>query len=174
MSIGDLLDREKEVKGAQKKLEIGSGPKPKEGYVHFDIRKLPGTDVVGDAKKLPFKEGEFSEVYSRFFLEHLSRKDAKLALKEMFRVLCPGGVVEIIVPNLAYFARLYLEAKGQKKEWALNKIYGFENYPQDHHYFGYDFDTLKGFLEEAGFSCVERAEGEEEQYLRAKAKKPQN
>lgn len=156
----------------EKRLEIGSGPKPKEGYVHFDIRKLPGTDVVGDAKKLPFKDSEFFEVYSRFFLEHLPRKDARLALKEMLRVLCPGGSVEIIAPNLAHFARMFLEEKGQKKEWALNKIYGFENYPEDHHFFGYDFETLKGFLEEAGFYEVERIEEKEEQYLHVRAKRP--
>jgi len=166
------LNQEKEVKNIQKKkLEIGSGPKPREGYLHFDSRKLPSTDVVGDAKKLPFKEGEFLEVYSRFFLEHLPRKDAKVALKEMQRVLAPVGVVEIIVPNLAYFARLFLEEKGQKKEWALNKIYGFENYLEDHHFFGYDFETLKAALEEAGFVSVERVEEKDEQYLHLKAKK---
>ena len=49
------------------KLEIGSGAKPKVGYLHFDTRKLEGTDIVGDAKNLPFKNEEFVEVYSRFF-----------------------------------------------------------------------------------------------------------
>ena len=74
------------VKGFDK-LEIGSGNKPKEGFLHFDTRKLDSVDVVGDAKKLPFKNEEFVEVYSRFFLEHLLREDAKIALKEMNRVL---------------------------------------------------------------------------------------
>jgi predicted SAM-dependent methyltransferase len=154
------------------KLEIGSGPKPKAGYLHFDIRKLAGTDVVGDARKLPFKEGEFVEVYSRFFLEHLPRKDAALALKEMFRVLESKGVLEILVPNLAYFCKLFVEEKGQKKEWALNKIYGFENYPEDHHYFGYDEETLSKLLSEIGFIEVVRVVEKEEQYLHLSAKKP--
>jgi len=154
------------------KLEIGSGPKPKEGYLHFDIRKLPVTDVVGDAKKLPFKEGEFMEVYSRFFLEHLPRKDALLALKEMFRVLKSKGKLEILVPNLAYFCNLFLTEKGQKKEWALNKIYGFENYIEDHHYFGYDEETLSKTLNEIGFVLVVKIEEKEEQYLHLTAQKP--
>jgi predicted SAM-dependent methyltransferase len=153
------------------KLEIGSGNKPREGYIHFDIRKMEGTDVVGDAKNLPFKDEEFVEVFSRFFLEHLPRKDAKKTLKEMYRVLKKDGRLEIIVPNIEYFFKLFLEEKGQKKEWALNKIYGFENYKEDHHYFGYDFEILKQFLEETGFKKIKRIESKEkeEQYLAVEA-----
>ncbi len=149
------------------KLEIGSGAKPKEGYLHFDIRDIEQTDIVGDAKNLPFDDNSFSEVFSRFFLEHLMRKDAKIVLKEIYRVLKKEGKIEIIVPNLAYFARLYLEETGQKKEWALNKIYGFENYLEDHHFFGYDKETLEKFLVEAGFKNIKKIDSKEkeEQYL---------
>jgi len=152
------------------KLEIGSGNKPKEGYLHFDVRANVKADVVGDALKLPFENEEFNEVYSRFFLEHLLRKDALIALSEMFRVLKKEGTLEIIVPNLAYFCKLFITETGQKKEWALNKMYGFENYIQDHHYFGYDEQTLIGALTLSGFSNIERIT-DEEQYLHLKAKK---
>ena len=158
------------------KLEIGSGPKPREGYIHFDIRADVNADVVGDARKLPFKDGEFEEVYSRFFLEHLPRRDAVIALKEMARVLRNGGVIEIIVPNIAYFCKVFVEEKGQKKYWALNKIYGFENYPEDHHYFGYDEETLSNLLKEIGFADIkeikDKTTKEGEQYLHLKAIKP--
>lgn len=150
-----------------KKLEIGSGTKPKEGYLHFDIRDIDQTDIVGDARKLPFEDNSFQEVFSRFFLEHLPRSDAKIVLNEIYRVLENKGKIEIIVPNLAYFAKLYLEESGQKKEWALNKIYGFEKYVEDHHFFGYDEETLTKYLTEAGFKEVKRVESKEkeEQYL---------
>ncbi|MEI7961080.1 MAG: methyltransferase domain-containing protein [archaeon] len=154
-----------------KKLEIGSGAKPKAGYIHFDARSNVKADVIGDARQLPFLENEFEEVYSRFFLEHLPRKDAKQAVSEMLRVLKTKGTIEIIVPNIAYFCKLYLEEKGQKKQWALNKIYGFENYPEDHHFFGYDFETLETTLKEVGFSNVEQVK-DDEQYLHVKATKP--
>lgn len=158
-------------KNKLKKLEIGSGNKPSEGYLHFDIRQMEGTDIVGDARKLPFKNEEFEEVFSRFFLEHLRRADAKKSLKEMYRVLKKGGKLEIIVPNIEYFFKLFLGETGQKKEWALNKIYGFEKYPEDHHYFGYDFQILKLFLEEAGFVKIKQIESKEkeEQYLAIEA-----
>lgn len=153
------------------KLEVGSGAKPKVGYLHFDTRKLEGTDVVGDARKLPFKEEEFEEVYSRFFLEHLLREDAKKALKEMNRVLKSGGKIVVIVPNLAYFCKLFVSETGQKKEWSLNKIYGFEKYVEDHHNFGYDKEILEKYLIEAGFIEIIEVK-EEEQYLHLEAKKP--
>ncbi|MFA5358066.1 MAG: methyltransferase domain-containing protein [archaeon] len=159
------------TKAELKKLEIGCGEKPREGYIHFDVRKLKGVDFVGDAKKLPFENNSFEEIYSRFFLEHLPRNDAKKALKEMLRVLSPGGRVEIIVPNLEYFCKLFLEGNEQEKEWSLNKIYGFEKYGEDHHYFGYNFETLEKFLEEAGFEKVKKIESKEKeaQYLAAEA-----
>ena len=36
-----------------KKLEIGSGNKPMEGYLHFDVRDDVEADVVGDARVAP-------------------------------------------------------------------------------------------------------------------------
>ncbi len=147
-----------------KKLEIGSGNKPRDGFIHFDIRNNVSADVVGDAKKLPFENNSFEEIFSRFFLEHLSRKDAKQALSEMIRVLKNNGKLELIVPNLSYFCKLFVEETGQKKQWALNKIYGFENYFEDHHFFGYDFETLSELVKEIGFKNISRVDSEE-QYL---------
>ncbi len=149
------------------KLEIGSGTKPKEGYLHFDIRNIKETDVVGDAKNLPFEDESFSEIFSRFFLEHLFRSDAKKVLSEMYRVLKKGGKLEIIVPNLNYFCKLFISETGQKKEWALNKIYGFEKYGEDHHFFGYDEEILTNFLKEVKFEKVQKIDSieKEEQYL---------
>ncbi len=152
------------------KLEIGSGNKPKEGYVHFDIRPNVGADFVGDARKLPFEDNYFEEVFSRFFLEHLNRKDAEKSLLEMNRVLKKKGKLVVIVPNLEYFCRLFVSEKGQKKEWALNKIYGFEKYSEDHHYFGYDEEILSNFLKKTGFVNISRIDSEE-QYLHMVAEK---
>lgn len=149
------------------KLEIGSGNKPKEGYLHFDIRNIKQTDIVGDARELPFEDNSFEEVFSRFFLEHLPRADAMKVLIEMNRVIKKNGKIEIIVPNLKYFCELFINEVGQKKEWALNKIYGFENYKEDHHFFGYDEEILKKYLIKAGFKNIKRIESneKEEQYL---------
>jgi ubiquinone/menaquinone biosynthesis C-methylase UbiE len=52
--------------------------------------------VVGDAERLPFKEGSLPAVVSSQVLEHLS--DFDLGVKEMHRVLHPEGVGVIGIP----------------------------------------------------------------------------
>jgi predicted SAM-dependent methyltransferase len=151
-------------------LEIASGNKPKEGFIHFDLRKDVGADITGDARDLPFADETFNLIYSRFLLEHLPRMDALIVLEEVYRVLKKGGTFEIIVPNLAYFCELFIKEKGQLKEWALNKIYGFEKYGLDHHFFGYDEEILIEFLKKVKFSEVNRI-NDEEQFLHLIAKK---
>ncbi|MDD3159608.1 MAG: methyltransferase domain-containing protein [Candidatus ainarchaeum sp.] len=152
------------------KLEIASGNKPKPGFIHFDVRKNIGADVLGDVRNLPFKDNTFSEIYSRFLLEHLSRKDAIKSLSEIYRVLKNNGTFEIIVPDLKYFCKLFISEKGQLKEWALNKMYGFENYDEDHHFFGYDEEILTEFLKYVKFTYIKKID-DEEQYLHLIVKK---
>ena len=88
----------------------------------------------------------------------------------MNRVLKSGGKIVVIVPNLAYFCKLFVNETGQKKEWSLNKIYGFEKYVEDHHNFGYDKEILEKYLSEAGFIEIIEVK-EEEQYLHLEGKK---
>ena len=45
----------------------------------------------GDMRKLDFKDGSFTSVFSYNTICHLSRKDTAIAVKEMIRVLQPGG-----------------------------------------------------------------------------------
>lgn len=53
--------------------------------------------VVGDAIELPFRDGEFDAVASFDVVEHIP--DAERALREMGRVIRPGGRVVVICPN---------------------------------------------------------------------------
>jgi hypothetical protein len=54
-------------------------------------------------------EGTASAVYASHVLEHLSLIDARRALANTFRMLAPGGVFRLIVPDLRSRAELYLE-----------------------------------------------------------------
>lgn len=64
--------------------------------------------IGGDASALPFKNGTFDMVFSEYAFEHIL--DPWIALKEVDRVLAPGGSVLILVPNrkhyYAWLARL--------------------------------------------------------------------
>ena len=61
----------------------------RDGDVRVDAEPSPSIDVQCDAEHLPFQDGSFTEVTSVCVLEHLRNPGA--AVKEMFRVLAPGG-----------------------------------------------------------------------------------
>jgi ubiquinone/menaquinone biosynthesis C-methylase UbiE len=54
-----------------------------------------------DEENLPFTDNYFDEIYSRNLLEHL--KNVGFAVKEMVRVLKPGGKLILITDNASYY-----------------------------------------------------------------------
>jgi methionine biosynthesis protein MetW len=59
--------------------------------------------VIAAERPLPFADGSFDLAVSSEVLEHLF--EPQLALAELFRVLRPGGIVFVTVPNVAYWRR---------------------------------------------------------------------
>jgi len=53
--------------------------------------------ISSDAQQLPFKDNLFDVVYSNYTLEHVHNKS--LAVREMIRVVKPGGSIFATVPN---------------------------------------------------------------------------
>jgi SAM-dependent methyltransferase len=64
--------------------------------------------VIHDLRKpLPWDDGQFEAVYASHLLEHLTWGDAGQLLREARRVLAPGGVCRIVVPDLQFFISEY-------------------------------------------------------------------
>lgn len=67
----------------------------------------PSRIVDGDGEALPFEDESFDIVYSANMLEHT--KSPERVLNEAFRVLRPGGVCHMEMPNfLSYFEGHYM------------------------------------------------------------------
>jgi SAM-dependent methyltransferase len=64
---------------------------------HLAVAGLPSTVVVGDAERLPFPDTSFDRVSSNGVLHHIP--DMPAALREIRRVLAPGGEARIIIYN---------------------------------------------------------------------------
>ena len=65
--------------------------------------------AYGDATKgLPIDNNTVEVLYSSHMFEHLDRNDAVKFLKEAWRVLAPGGVMRLVVPDLDKLARSYI------------------------------------------------------------------
>lgn len=60
-------------------------------------------------KGIPFEDNSFDLVYHSHVLEHFSKVDGERFISECFRVVKPGGVIRIAVPNLEKIAENYLQ-----------------------------------------------------------------
>jgi len=153
---------------ADLKLHLGCGDNLKDGWVNVDLSK--NADLTLDLReRLPFRDNSCSIVYSEQFLEHLDYPDeVKSFLKESYRVLKPGGIFSISVPDtewpiFAYAGQKHTDYFKLAKElwhpkWCVTKMehvnYHFRQ--EAHHKFAYDFETLKYILEVCGFVEVKR------------------
>jgi hypothetical protein len=64
---------------------------------------------------VPLPEGAAGCVYHSHILEHLQPELGKKFLRECFRVLAPGGIVRVVVPDLEQSARDYLEVLAARR-----------------------------------------------------------
>jgi SAM-dependent methyltransferase len=81
------------------KLNIGCGARPIDGWVNLDLYDYPGVNFKHDLSKgtLPFDSGSADYILASHVLEHLDNWEPIVI--EAYRVLAPGGVLEIHVPH---------------------------------------------------------------------------
>lgn len=63
--------------------------------------------LVGDSRYLPFKDNSFDYVFSYSVLQHFSKENVFRTLKEISRVLKPGGISLIQMPNKFGFRNIF-------------------------------------------------------------------
>src|SRR6185295_517142 len=100
------------VKKEPLRLHIG-GEAIRDGWKIFNIQPKPGGDLVCKCLDLSqFADNSITEIYTSHTYEHLDyAKELRMALKEAFRVLTPGGMLRAGVPDLDVLCRLFLEPK---------------------------------------------------------------
>jgi len=87
-------------------LNIGCGKKHLSGFVNMDIEQ-PYDKKLDARGGLPYSERTVDGVYSEHFFEHLTQTEGLGFLRECRRVLKPGGVVRIAMPDLDELIRRY-------------------------------------------------------------------
>ena len=58
-------------------------------------------------RPLPFADGSVSAVFSSHVFEHLFLDEVERLVAEIYRILAPGGVCRVVVPNLSDVVALY-------------------------------------------------------------------
>ncbi len=117
----------------------------------------------GDAAKgLSVTSGSVDVLYSSHMLEHLDRTEARVFLEEAWRLLRPGGIIRIAVPDIKMMADQYLrsgDAEAFMKSTNLcssrprslaQRLRALLLGPR-HHLWMYDGDSLAAALREYGF-----------------------
>lgn len=74
------------------RLNLGCGTKPRSGSINLDVAALDGVDLVTDfaTGSLPLQDQSVSFIEAKDVLEHVH---APTLLREIHRLLCPGGIV---------------------------------------------------------------------------------
>ena len=152
-----------------KKLNLGCGPNAKPGWINIDIFDSAADLHLDLRERWPFAAASVSYVYSEHVFEHLEFLDeVSHFLSEARRVLKPGGIFDVGVPDTEWPLRAYGDpgnsywefSKTSHPEWCethLDFINSHFRQGREHKY-AWDFETLARTLRSAGFLEVARRE----------------
>lgn len=166
------------------RLNLGCGDKRKTGWVNVDLFD-PGADLRLDLREpLPLPDGTVEYIYCEHFFEHLDYPNVDDAmatvlespgrpspalgfLRECRRVLTPGGVLDVLVPDAE--RRIVMYVKRQEQPFAVGPHWwgpAWCDTPMHclnylfrqgrEHKYAYDEETLARAFETAGFVDVRR------------------
>ena len=106
-----------------KYLNLGCGSRFHPSWTNVDVNiSSPYVQVHDLCQGLSFPNDSFDVVYHSHLLEHLPKDIAPTFIQECHRVLKPGGIIRVVVPDLERIVRLYLLALERallaEKDWA--------------------------------------------------------
>jgi predicted SAM-dependent methyltransferase len=139
------------------KLHLGCGKRYIPGFVHVDVKPAPHVDIVSLVEKLPMADATASLIYASHVLEHFGRFQFKSVLVEWCRVLEPGGVLRLAVPDFAACAAIYYEqGLVDGLSGVVGLISGGQRDEYDYHKMIFDEPLLRDALLATGFHDVRR------------------
>jgi len=155
-------------------LEFGCGDAPRRpDLLGVDIRALPTVAYVCNAWEIDqhVAPSSMDEIFSRHFFEHLTFEQAAVTLESWKTVLKPGGLVTMIVPDMAFHVQQWLNPARKTtinpngmsdQEWAVSGFWGHQREGAydvwDVHKSGYDEALLRDFVTEHGYTNFMRIE----------------
>lgn len=157
--------RSKRIQGLRY-FNVGCGPNLHDNFVNVDYWWQPGLDVCCDITSgIRFPAESADGIFTEHCLEHITFEACQKVLREFRRLLRPGGILRVVIPDAELFLSLYMQTRqGRLAEFPFQEVHGratpmmhVNRIFRDHgHLFAYDFETLKYQMEKAGFKQVAR------------------
>jgi SAM-dependent methyltransferase len=183
------------------KLNIGSSSCHLDGWVNLEYdeqywkkhkfsgerispkatRAMP--DAFGDATRLDkYADNTFDEIRSSHVLEHIPQSKTIGTIKEWYRILKPGGIVRIVVPDILFLIGKLINKEDNKEWWdvqlsdkglycdserrepfrIVDDAFVHLIFLNGHHLNAFTFDLLEYYMKTTGFKNIERCDKEEE------------
>jgi predicted SAM-dependent methyltransferase len=140
------------------KLHLGCGKRHITDFLHVDVAAQAHVDRVADVRNLDFIDDESADlIYACHVLEHFGRYEYESVLREWFRVLKPGGILRLSVPDFAACAALYYEeGLVDGLSGLIGLVSGGQKDEYDCHKMVFDQELLTQELLSVGFRKVRR------------------
>lgn len=163
------LDRPR-LRDGENYLHLGCGPNAVEGMVNADFfgplrfwRSKRTLEWRLDLRyPLNCRDAVLDGVFTEHTLEHLYPDEAARLLGELFRVMKPGALIRVTVPDLEKYVDFYTgqldadEAALFRTKFPTGAA-AIRSLSQNYlHRALWDFEELKRYLEQAGFRDVQR------------------
>lgn len=158
--------------GSSLKINLCCGPVKLSDYINIDVQ--PSADIVLNLDKslLPFPENSAQVVVCISAINYFTRERSLAIIRDVHRVLRPGGIVRFGVQDLRVLATRYVEDDraffnqrtsdgrirfpGETMADRINEwFYGFDNGLGNCGKYVYDFETLQLLFRRAGFVEIE-------------------
>ena len=148
------------------KLNLGCGKYVLDGWVNVDAATSPQAprppELLCDVKSISLPDECATEVMAIHLWEHLYRWECEDVIAEWRRLLRPGGMLVLEMPDLFKLCRNLLETRtnyrGHPDQMGLRGLFGdpTDRNPLMIHRWGWTYTTLAPFLEDNGFmKCIE-------------------
>lgn len=136
-------------------INVGCGLQSGPEFINVDIVPSPGIHYVHDIRTLDMFPSESADLlYASHIMEHIPRHELDSVITEWRRVLKPGGVLRISVPDFDSLLTIY-HASGNDIASILAQLLGQEP-PYNNHYSVWNWDYIQRFFLERGFKEVRR------------------
>jgi SAM-dependent methyltransferase len=105
-----------------------------------------------------FPDSTFEAVLATHVLEHLPPDAAERCLRETHRVLAPGGILRVAVPDLDVMVANYDPAEPDRFLWGIYQGRSADANWSARHWWQYNATSLEQLLRRTGFRDIQRCE----------------